>query len=98
MNTIDDRDVLIVLQELRTGIEGLGCVVRTFEGVFDQASTERTLDLPLECVHLVCHSFSDDASFAYGVEGDQYHSWYACLSSTSILGGCFCCITTILHT
>jgi len=67
MNTIDDRDVLIVLQELRTGIEGLGCVVRTFEGVFDQASTERTLDLPLEGVHLVCRSFSDDASFAYGI-------------------------------
>lgn len=66
MSTIDDRDVLIVLQELRTGIEGLGCVMRTFEGVFDQASPERTLDFPLEGVHLVCRSFSDDASFAYG--------------------------------
>ena len=67
MNIVDDRDVLIVLQELRTGIEDLGRVVRTFEGVFDQASPERTLDLPLEGVHLVCRSFSDDASFAYGI-------------------------------
>ena len=66
MNTIDGRDVLIVLQELRTAIESLGYVMRTFEGVFDQASPERTLDLPLEGVHLVCRSFSDDTSFAYG--------------------------------
>ena len=65
MNTIDGRDVLIVLQELRTGIERLGCVMRTFEGVFDQASPETTLDLPLEGVHLVCRSFFND-SFAYG--------------------------------
>ena len=66
MKAIDDCDVLIILQELRTGIEGLGCVVH-IEGVFDQACTERTLDLPLEGVHLVCCSFSDDASFAYGI-------------------------------
>lgn len=95
MNIIDDRDVLIVLQELRTGIEGLGCVVRTFEGVFDQASTERTLDLSLEGVHLVRRSFSDDAHCAYGI---QDRPRYACLSSTSVLGGCFFCITAILHT
>ena len=57
ISTIDEGDVLIVLQELRTGIEGLGHVMRTFEGVFDQANPERAPILPLEGVHLVCHSF-----------------------------------------
>jgi len=53
INTIAEDDVLIVLQELRTGIEGLGRVVRTFEGVFDQVNPEGAPDLPLEGVHLV---------------------------------------------
>ena len=51
---IDEGDVIIVLQELRTGIEGLGRVMRTFEGVFHQADPERTSDIPLGGVHFVC--------------------------------------------
>ena len=51
---IDKGDVIIVLQELRTGIEGLGRVMRTFEGVFHQADSEGAFDIPLGGVHFVC--------------------------------------------
>lgn len=50
---IDEGDVVIVLQELRTGIEGLGRVIRIFEGVFHQADPEGAPDIPLGGVHLV---------------------------------------------
>ncbi|KAI0301901.1 hypothetical protein B0F90DRAFT_1627954 [Multifurca ochricompacta] len=53
LSIIDQGDVVIVLQELRTGIGGLGRVVRTFEGVFDQAGLEETIDVPLEGIHVV---------------------------------------------
>jgi polynucleotide 5'-hydroxyl-kinase GRC3/NOL9 len=52
-NTVDNGDVIIVLQELRTGIEGLGRVMRTFEGVFYQADPEGAPDIPLGGVQLV---------------------------------------------
>jgi polynucleotide 5'-hydroxyl-kinase GRC3/NOL9 len=52
-SSIDEGDVVIVLQELRTGIEGLGRVMRIFEGVFHQADPEGALDIPLGGVHLV---------------------------------------------
>jgi polynucleotide 5'-hydroxyl-kinase GRC3/NOL9 len=67
LNSIAEDDVLIVLQELRTGIEGLGRVVRTFEGIFYQASPERTPDLPMEGVHLVSHSSNKNASFTHDI-------------------------------
>ena len=69
-STIAEADVLIVLQELRTGIEGLGRVVRTFEGVFDQVYLEGTPDLPLEGVHLVGHSLSEDACLTHKTPGN----------------------------
>jgi polynucleotide 5'-hydroxyl-kinase GRC3/NOL9 len=51
---IDEGDVIIVLQELRTGVEGLGRVVRTFEGIFHRADTEGASDiLPFGGVHFV---------------------------------------------
>lgn len=65
MGSVDAGDVVIVVQELRTGIENLGRVIRTFEGVFDQASSEGVPDIPLEGIHLVSHSFSEDACFAH---------------------------------
>ena len=52
-SSIDEGDVIIVLQELRTGVEGLGRVMRTFEGVFHQADPEGAPDIPLGGVYLV---------------------------------------------
>ena len=63
--TIDEGDAIIVLQELRTGIEGLGRVMRTFEGVFRQTHSEGVFDIPLGGVHLVWHSFFEGAPFAH---------------------------------
>src|SRR6266478_266392 len=53
-SVIDEGDVVIVLQELRTGIEGLGRVMRTFEGVFRHADPEGAPDIPLGGVDFVC--------------------------------------------
>ena len=52
-SSIDKGDVIIGLQELRTGIEGLGRVMRTFDGVFHQTDPEGAPDIPLGGVHLV---------------------------------------------
>ncbi|KAI0269364.1 hypothetical protein BC834DRAFT_866034 [Gloeopeniophorella convolvens] len=53
-NNLNESDVVIVLQELRTGVEGLGRIVRTFEGVFEGAKSDRnSFDMPLEGVHLI---------------------------------------------
>ncbi|KAN0140099.1 hypothetical protein V8E53_001995 [Lactarius tabidus] len=51
LSTIGDGDVVIVLQDLQTGVEGLGRVVRTFEGVFDDAHSKGILVGPLQGVH-----------------------------------------------
>jgi polynucleotide 5'-hydroxyl-kinase GRC3/NOL9 len=56
-STIDEGDAIIVLQELRTGIEALGRVMRTFEGVFHQGDPEGVRNIPLRGVRLVWHSF-----------------------------------------
>jgi polynucleotide 5'-hydroxyl-kinase GRC3/NOL9 len=63
LGVIDDGDVVILLQELQTGIEGLGNVVRTFEGAFGQIDLEGFPDIPLEGIHLVCHPPPWDISF-----------------------------------
>jgi polynucleotide 5'-hydroxyl-kinase GRC3/NOL9 len=65
MGSIDQDDVVIVLQELRTGIEGLERVVRTFEGVFDRESPEGAHDLPLRGIHLVRRLILRGRSFTY---------------------------------
>jgi polynucleotide 5'-hydroxyl-kinase GRC3/NOL9 len=54
LDVVDDGDVVILLQELRTGIEGIGHVMRTFEGAFDHVNLEGPSDIPLEGIHLVC--------------------------------------------
>ena len=54
-SVIDEGDVIIVLQELRTGIDGLGRVMRTFGGVFHH-DPEGASDIPLGGVHFVCFS------------------------------------------
>jgi polynucleotide 5'-hydroxyl-kinase GRC3/NOL9 len=97
INTIAEDDVLIVLQELRTGIEGLGRVVRTFEGVFDQVNPEGAPDLPLKGVHLVGHSLSEDVCLTHEIAGNSYRPRYAYLSGTAILGGCIFCIIVVLR-
>ncbi|KAF8271674.1 hypothetical protein EI94DRAFT_1796800 [Lactarius quietus] len=51
LRTIDEGDVVIVLQELQTGVDGLGRVVRTFEGVFDDAHYKGIPVGPLQGVH-----------------------------------------------
>ncbi|KAH9007199.1 hypothetical protein EDB86DRAFT_2793659 [Lactarius hatsudake] len=35
LSSVDEEDVVIVLQELQSGVDDLGRIVRTFEGVFD---------------------------------------------------------------
>lgn len=62
LSTIDEGDVVIVLQELQTGVDGLGRVVRTFEGVFDDAHPKGPV-IPLQGVHFVSHSFLEYACF-----------------------------------
>jgi polynucleotide 5'-hydroxyl-kinase GRC3/NOL9 len=98
LNSIAEDDVLIVLQELRTGIGGLGRVVRTFEGIFYQVSPERIPDLPLEGVHFVSHSFSNSASFTHDIPGNRCGAWYARLSGATILESCFFCNIVVLRT
>jgi len=79
-STINEGDVVIVLQELRTGIEGLGRVVRTFEGVFDRVNHERALDIPLDGIYLVCHPFSEDAPLpSHKIPGIPNHPWFMCI-------------------
>jgi len=52
---INEGGVIIVSQELRTALsQGLGCVMRTFEGVFSQADLEGASDMPFGGVHFVC--------------------------------------------
>jgi polynucleotide 5'-hydroxyl-kinase GRC3/NOL9 len=63
LSTIGDGDVVIVLQDLQTGVEGLGRVVRTFEGVFDDAHSKGILVGPLQGVHFVSHSFLENTFF-----------------------------------
>ena len=64
-SVIDQGDVIIVLQELRTGIEGLGRVMRTFEGVFHHADLVGASDIPLGGVHFVCFLVLRGVYFAH---------------------------------
>ena len=87
-SVIDEGDVIIVLQELRTGIEGLGRVMRTFEGVFHQAGPEGASDIPLGGVHFVCYLVLRGRLLRSSrISGIASCSWYACLSGATILGG-----------
>jgi polynucleotide 5'-hydroxyl-kinase GRC3/NOL9 len=67
LSTISDGDVVVVLQDLQTGVEGLGRVVRTFEGVFDDVHSKGILVGPLQGVHFVSHPFLENALFSQGV-------------------------------
>jgi polynucleotide 5'-hydroxyl-kinase GRC3/NOL9 len=60
LSTIDEGDVVIVLQELKTGVDGLGRVVRTFESVFDDVLPKGIPAIPLHGVYFVSHSFFQD--------------------------------------
>ncbi|KAI9466644.1 hypothetical protein BJY52DRAFT_1233362 [Lactarius psammicola] len=51
LSTINEGDVVIVLQELQTGVGGLGRVVRTFEGVFNDVHPKGIPVIPLQGVH-----------------------------------------------
>ena len=89
---IDKGDVIIVLQELRTGIEGLGRVMRIFEGVFHHADSEGASDIPLGGVHFVCFLVLRGRQLrSCRVPGFPSRPWYACLSGTTILGGYILC-------
>lgn len=87
-SVIDEGDAIIALQELRTGIEGLGRVVRTFEGVFHHADPEGAFDIPLGGVYFVCFLVLRGRLLrSRRVPGIPSCPWYACLSGTTILGG-----------
>ncbi|KAH9180080.1 hypothetical protein EDB89DRAFT_2111280 [Lactarius sanguifluus] len=51
LTTVDEGDVIIVLQELQTGVDGLGRIVRTFEGVFDDVHPMGIPVIPLRGAH-----------------------------------------------
>lgn len=65
LSTANEGDVVIVLQELKTGVDGLGCVVRTFEGVFDDAHPKGIPALPLQGVNFVSCSFLENSFLFY---------------------------------
>ena len=62
-STANEGDVVIVLQELKTGVDGLGRVVGTFEGVFDDAHSKDVI--PLQGVHFVSHLFLENPPFFF---------------------------------
>ena len=93
LSTITDGNAVIVLQDLQTGVEGLGRVVRTFDGVFHDAQSKGVPVGPLQGVHFVSHSFLETAFFflqdnqtskaARGLRAFQLlPSWEAALSES----------------
>ena len=96
-SVIDNGDVIIVLQELGTGVEGLGRVMRTFEGVFHHADPVGASDIPLGGIHFVCFLvLRERLLHSRRIPGIPSRPWYACLSGTTILGGYILCGTISL--
>ncbi|THH10562.1 hypothetical protein EW146_g8330 [Bondarzewia mesenterica] len=59
-----ENDSIIMIQEMRTGIEGLGRVVRTFDGIFKPSNKEEDLpQLPISGVHIINRQFRDMQPF-----------------------------------
>ncbi|KAI9512772.1 hypothetical protein F5148DRAFT_1161481 [Russula earlei] len=79
MRSIGEGDVVVVLQDLRTGIEGLGRVVRIFEGVFDRKNNESVHDMPLEGIHMVSQVAHGSCAFQMPL------SWEAAFSALPFL-------------
>ncbi len=50
---VSGADAVVVIQELRTGVEGLGRICRTFENVFSPPGARPAEDMDLEGVHYV---------------------------------------------
>ncbi|KAL6304103.1 hypothetical protein BKA93DRAFT_898475 [Sparassis latifolia] len=60
--TATSMDAAVLLQELHTGVQGLGAVCRTFDGVFSPSRSQSNVsafDLNLRGVHLVRHCTHD---------------------------------------
>ena len=74
LSNINEGDVVIVLQELRTCVNGLGRVVRTFEGVFDDALPKGIPAMPLHGVHFVSHSFLESTCLFFTRERQTTHA------------------------
>ncbi|RDB20262.1 Polynucleotide 5'-hydroxyl-kinase GRC3 [Hypsizygus marmoreus] len=72
---------LVLFQELRTGVEGLGHVCRTFDSVFEpsrwQKAAGTSASLQLHGVHMITHQTKDVQAF------DLPYSWERALSSAS---------------
>ncbi|KAH9039014.1 hypothetical protein EDB84DRAFT_1587764 [Lactarius hengduanensis] len=51
LSYVDEGDIVIVLQELHSGVDGLGRIVRTFEGVFDDVHPKGIPVIPLRGAH-----------------------------------------------
>ena len=82
VRSIDPNDAAILIQELKTGVEGLGRVCKTFEDVFKPTRWQRnqtTVDLGLEGVYYVgvclCSSLSK-----------CLYSWKTCLGNIRFNG------------
>lgn len=73
---VRDSDSVVVLQELKSGIEGLGRVVRTFNGIFSPSRYGQTDSIPLAIsgVYLLDQPSRDIQPFYLP------HTWEAALS------------------
>ncbi|KIP10541.1 hypothetical protein PHLGIDRAFT_100918 [Phlebiopsis gigantea 11061_1 CR5-6] len=66
VGAVTPGDAVVLLQELRTGVEGLGRVCRTFEDVFSPTRWQKnqsTIDLGLQGVHYVTLQSADSQPF-----------------------------------
>ncbi|KAL4250974.1 Polynucleotide 5'-hydroxyl-kinase GRC3 [Abortiporus biennis] len=77
-NAVTQYPTVLLVQELRTGIEGLGRICRTFETSFElpgKLSTSKRNDIGLQGVHLISHETHDIHGFSVS------SSWKFALSS-----------------
>ena len=93
LGIVNEGDVIILLQELQTGIGRLGRVMRTFEGIFDQTNLDGLPDI-LEGIHLVCRFSVREHLFSSKEPPDNTcPARYTRLPITTILGGFFLYVT-----
>lgn len=87
---LGQHDSLVLLQELKSGVEGLGRIVRTFESSFKCTREEEDSegsDLGLFGIRLVCHFvFSIISSSAHDLTRYTTNTKISSLSICLILG------------
>ncbi|KAH8999486.1 hypothetical protein EDB92DRAFT_2060227 [Lactarius akahatsu] len=76
LSSVDEGDVVIVLQELQSGVDGLGRIVRTFEGVFDDVHPKGIPVIPLRGAYFTTQAVRGLRAFRLSP------SWEAALSGS----------------